>query len=73
MELIYDDTVSANNLNFHGYLDADWSGNTNTSQSTSGHVSFTANGAIGWSSHHQPLEALLTTESEPISALLAKI
>jgi hypothetical protein len=51
---------------FHGYTDADWSGDSDTSRSTSGFVFISANGAIAWSSKLQTMVALSSTESEYI-------
>lgn len=51
---------------FEGYTDADWSGDTDTSKSTSGFVFTTARAAIGWGSKLQTMVALSSTESEYI-------
>ena len=37
-------------MNFHGYSDADWSGDPDTSKSTSGYVFITNRAAISWAS-----------------------
>ena len=51
---------------FHGFSDSDWSGDPDSSKSTSGYVFMTARGAIGWASKKQSLVALSSTESEYI-------
>ncbi|OJT01582.1 Retrovirus-related Pol polyprotein from transposon TNT 1-94 [Trametes pubescens] len=38
MELCFDGSDIAGDMNFHGYLDTDWSGDRDTSQSTSGFI-----------------------------------
>ena len=58
-------------MNFHRYSDADWSGDPETSRSTSGFVFISNRGAIGWGSKRQPMVALSSTESEYISLCYA--
>jgi hypothetical protein len=53
-------------MDFHGYTDADWNGDTDTSKSTSGFVFISSGAAIGWSSKRQNMVALSSTESEYI-------
>jgi hypothetical protein len=66
MELCYSYPTSATSVDFHGYSDADWSGDSDTSRSTSGFAFIAGNGAISWSSKRQSMVALSTTESEYI-------
>jgi hypothetical protein len=66
MELHYNGSNISLNMDFHGYSDADWSGNSDTSCSTSSFVFISNCGAIGWSSKRQSMVALSTTESEYI-------
>jgi transposase InsO family protein len=66
LELRYDGSDVSLDLDFHGYTDADWSGDSDTSRSTSGYVFVSTRGAIGWSSKRQSMVALSTTESEYI-------
>lgn len=47
-----------------GYTDADWAGNVDTRQSTSGYVFLISGAAISWSSKLQVTLALLSTEAE---------
>ena len=51
---------------FVGYSDADWSGDKDTSCSTSGYVFMFCGAAIGWSSKQQSLVAMLLMESKYI-------
>ena len=64
MELVYDGSNVQLDMEFHGFSDANWSGDVDTSQSTSGYVFINNQGAIGWSSKRQPLVAHSSTESE---------
>jgi hypothetical protein len=64
--LTYDGSDMGMDLNFHGYTDADWNGDKDTSRSTSGYVFISAQAAIGWSSRRQNMVALSSTESEYI-------
>jgi hypothetical protein len=66
MELKFDGADVPLNMNFHGYVDADWSGDPDTSKSTSGFVFISNRGAIGWQSKDQAMVALSLTESEYI-------
>jgi hypothetical protein len=66
MVLVYDGADISIDLDFHGYTNADWSGDVDTSHSTSGYVFISTQGAIGWSSKRQSMVALLTTESKYI-------
>ena len=64
MELCYNGNDVNGDLVFHGFSDADWSGDIDTSHSTSGYMFITNHGAIGWASKRQSMVALSTTESE---------
>ena len=66
LELRFDGSDVSLDATFYGYSDADWSGDRDTSRSTSGFVFITGRGAIGWSSKRQSLVALSSTESEYI-------
>ena len=66
MVLQFDGSDVTGDMDFHGYSDADWSGDRDTSRSTSGFVFISNRGAIGWSSKRQSLVALSSTESEYI-------
>jgi Reverse transcriptase (RNA-dependent DNA polymerase)/Pol polyprotein, beta-barrel domain/gag-polypeptide of LTR copia-type/Integrase core domain/GAG-pre-integrase domain len=66
MELRFDGSDVSVDMSFHGYTDADWSGDPETSRSTSGYVFISNRGAIGWASKRQSMVALSTTESEYI-------
>jgi hypothetical protein len=66
MVLEFDGSDMSMDMNFHGYTDADWSGDPETSRSTSGYVFISNRGAIGWASKRQTMVALSTTESEYI-------
>ena len=54
-----------------GYADADFAGDLNSRQSTSGYVFMLGNGAISWMSKRQATITLSTTEAEYISACAA--
>lgn len=71
MELKFDGNDVSMDMHFHGYSDADWSGDTDTSKSTSGYVFLSARGAIGWVSKRQTMVALSSTESEYIGLCYA--
>ena len=71
MELCYDGNDINSDLVFHGFSDADWPGDTDTSRSTSGYVFIANHGAIGWASKRQSMVALSTTESEYIGLSIA--
>lgn len=66
MQLIYQGTSINIGMDFHGLTDTDWCGDSDTSRSTSGFVFISNGGAIGWSSKHQTMVALSSTESEYI-------
>lgn len=66
MELQFDGSDVSMDMDFHGYSDSDWSGDSNTSRSTSGFVFISNRGAIGWASKRQTMVALSTTEAEYI-------
>ena len=51
-------------MDFHGYSDADWCRDTNTSHSTFGFVFISNGAAIRYSSKRQTMIALSSTESE---------
>lgn len=69
--LSYQGTDVNSDMDFHGFSDADWSGDVDSSRSTSGYVFISNAGAIGWSSKLQKMVALSTTESEYIGLSLA--
>ena len=71
MELRFDGNDVGMDMSFHGYSDADWSGDPDTSKSTSGYVFLTVRGAIGWASKRQTMVALSSTESEYIGLCYA--
>lgn len=66
------DYKNNSNFSFHGFSDTDWSGDCDTSRSTSGFVFITARGAIGWGSKRQSLVALSSTKSEYIGLCCAR-
>jgi hypothetical protein len=51
-----------------GYTDADYAGDTNTRQSTSGFIFILFGGPVAWSSRRQSCVALSTTEAEYVAA-----
>ena len=51
-----------------GFVDADFSGDTDNQKSTSGSIFFLNNGPVAWASKKQQCTALSTTEAEYISA-----
>ena len=69
--LTYEGSKVSLDMDFHGFSDADWSGDSDTSRSTSGFVFISNGAAIGWSSKRQSMVALSTTESEYIGLSLA--
>lgn len=58
---------SSKNQSLSAYSDSDWSGDSDTSRSTSGYVFLMGKSAISWSSRRQKLVALSTTEAEYIA------
>lgn len=66
LHLVFDGSDVSMDMAFHGYSDANWSGDNDTSRSTSGYVFISNHGAIGWSSKLQSMVALSSTESEYI-------
>ena len=64
--LVYNRSDVSMNMTFHGYTGTDWSGDNDTSSSISGYVFITNKAAIGWSSKHQSMVALSSTESKYI-------
>ena len=60
--LVYNRSDVSMDMTFHGYTGTDWSGGNDTSSSTSGYVFITNKAAIGWSSKHQSMVALSSTE-----------
>lgn len=66
MELRFDSNDVSMDMPFHSYSDVDWSGDPDTSRSTSSHMFLSAQGAIGWASKQQTMVALSSTESEYI-------
>lgn len=71
MELKFDGADVGLDMSFHGFVDADWSGDPDTSRSTSGFVFISNRGAIGWASKRQTMVALSSTESEYIGLCYA--
>jgi len=66
LELSFQRETDRKELTFHGFSDADWSGDGDTSRSTSGYAFICCGGAICWSSKRQSMVALSSTESEYI-------
>ena len=54
----------------HGWTDADWGGDKDTSRSTSGYLFTFSGGAITWKTKKQSTVALSSTEAEYIAATL---
>ncbi len=59
-----------NQLQVHGYTDADWAGNVSDRISTSGFMFFFGSGDVSWSSKKQPTVALSSTKIEYRSATI---
>jgi len=59
-----------NQLQVHGYTNANWVGNVSDRRSTSGFMFSFGSGAISWSSKKQPTVALSSTEVEYKSAAI---
>jgi hypothetical protein len=57
-------SLGGNDISMVGFCDADWAGDTNDRQSTTGYVFFVGRGAISWKCKKQPTIALSTTEAE---------
>ena len=72
MELVYDGSDVTMDMDFHGYSDADWSGDPDTSRSTSGYIFISNQAAISWASKCQSMVALSSTESEYIGLSIAR-
>jgi hypothetical protein len=60
-----------NQLQVHGYTDADWVGNVSDRRSTNGFLFSFGSGAVSWSSKKQPTVALSSTEAEYRGAAIA--
>jgi hypothetical protein len=71
MVLQFDSSDVSMDMSFHRYSDADWSGDPETSQFTSGFMFISNWGTIGWGSKHQSMDALSSTESEYIGLCYA--
>ncbi|KAJ2911698.1 hypothetical protein MD484_g8716, partial [Candolleomyces efflorescens] len=73
MELVYTGNKSNQSptMTFHGFVDAAWSDDIDTSKSTGGYVFISNEGAVGWSSKRQPMVSLSSTEAEYISMCYA--
>ena len=71
MELVYDGSDVTMDMDFHGYSDADWSGNPDTSHSTYSYIFISNQAAIFWVSKHQSMIALSSTESKYIGLSIA--
>lgn len=52
------------NLRPHGYVDADYAGDSDTRRSTEGYIFFAAGGPVSWASKRQETVALSTVEAE---------
>ena len=72
MELVYDGSDITMDMDFHGYSNADWSGDPDTSHSTSGYIFISNWAAISWASKCQSMVALSSTESEYIGLSIAR-
>lgn len=64
MELCFQGSDIHLDMDFHGYSDADWCRDTDTSQSTSGFVFISNGAAISYPSKRQTMVALSSTKSE---------
>ena len=65
-------TPTTMDMDFHDYSDADWSGDLDTSCSTSGYIFISNRAAISWSSKRQSMVALSSTKSEYIGLSIAR-
>jgi hypothetical protein len=59
-----------NQLQVHGYIDADWAGNVSDRRSISGFMFSFGSGDVSWSSKKQPIVALSSIEAEYIGATI---
>ncbi len=59
-----------NQLQVHGYTDADWAGNVLDKRSTSGFMFSFGSGAVSWNNKKQPTIALSSMEAEYRQQLL---
>jgi Reverse transcriptase (RNA-dependent DNA polymerase) len=66
LTLVFDGSDVNMDMEFHGYSDANWNGDHDTSRSTSGYVFISNHGAIAWSSKLQSMVSLSSTKSEYI-------
>jgi hypothetical protein len=66
LELVFNGSDVSGDLDFHRFSDADWSGDEDTSRSTSGYAFISGRGTLGWSSKRQNMVVLSSTESEYI-------
>ena len=66
LKLTYDGSDISMDMDFHGYTDADWSGDPDTFKSTSGYVFITNRAIVSWARKHQSMVVLSSTESEYI-------
>jgi hypothetical protein len=73
MELVYAGSKSRTSptMTFHGFVDAAWSDDIDTSKSTGGYIFISNEGAVGWSSKRQLMVSLSSTEAEYISMCYA--
>jgi hypothetical protein len=62
LELKFNGADVSLDMSFHRFVDADWSGDPDTSKSISGFVFISNCGATGWTSKHQAMVALSLTE-----------
>ncbi len=53
-----------NQVQVHGYMDANWASNVSDRKSTSGFMFSFGSGVVSWSSKKQPIVALSSTEAE---------
>ena len=67
MEFFYE---AKNQLQVHGYTDANWANNVLDRKSTNGFMFSFGSGAVSWSSKKQPTVALSSTEAEYKSATI---
>ncbi len=60
-----------NQLQVHGYTNANWVGNVSNRRSTSGFMFTFGSGVVSWSSKKQPTVTISSTEVEYISVTIA--